>query len=357
MSEKTVVEGGLPQAGNAAVPITVPKGMSIDEFKAQEAARNTDAPPPQTGPARDKPAPEQPQKPQEPEEFTSLADMLSSPPANVGEASGSESAPPAKKLSIAKLKEIEEDLEDDEQVVERLSSYKQKVKDLEILAAGRDAIEADDQIKGFNMWLKASDENLFIADEATRFKKAGLSDEEATARAKARYDKLVKENPDAIEDKVLDVRSRIGEMIDMRKKDLAKSLEETSKAYNFADILNGKNVLTNLGSSLSKTTEFLGMKISEDKTERSKLLSEAEQFAKSGELKQALSNPETLAEVALFLKYRKQWETAVRQRTNGKAKVVDKLPKVPPSGSVGGRVNPAATNSGKKGQFNPSGWR
>jgi hypothetical protein len=59
----------------------------------------------------------------------------------------------------------------------------------------------------------------------------------------------------------------------------------------------------------------------------------------------------------LFLKYKKQWTAAIQNRTNGKSKILGKLPNTPPSGGGGQRVNPSAAAGGKKADFNPSGFR
>lgn len=353
--EKTIVEGGLPESGSATAPISVPNGMTIDEFKQKQAEKKAAAPPA----AESKGAPAAQSKPQDSETPSgfSLAEILASEKnESAAGGSGVEQQPPVKKLSVAKIKEIEEDIEDDDALVERFGSYKQKVRDLELLAAGRDFVEKDETVQAFSTWSKQSDDKLFIADEATRYKRAGYSDEEAHEKATKRYQTLMKTDPDSVEEKVVDIRARLSDAINSRKKDLLKDLEETSKKYNFAEVLK-PSVLSKVEDSMSKTTEFLGMKLAEDKTERKKLHSEAADYVKAGELTKALSDPDTLAEVALFLKYKKQWTAAIQNRTNGKSKILGKLPNTPPSGGGGQRVNPSAAAGGKKADFNPSGFR
>lgn len=253
-------------------------------------------------------------------------------------------------LNISRFKEIDEEVDDEEKAVTKFKTLKEENAKLRIVAAGKGEIEKDKQIGAWKDWTRKTDDELFFAEHFNRLKDGGY--DEAAAKTKAK-EKLDKATPEDKEELAIEIRGGLNKAIREREATLLKQYEESSSKLDIRTV--DTKVADNAVAHLSKTETFLGITISKDATERQKLAKEAAEVISSGELNKALKDPEFVAQVALLRKYGAQFAQAIASRTNGKSKILEKLPKAPASSGATKVVRPAG--GGKKPNFNPKAFK
>lgn len=235
---------------------------------------------------------------------------------------------------------IEDEDIDEEKIVTKWSADREKLKKAELLAQGRTVIDNDEDIKSWNSWLKTDPETLTTATLAYEFEQDGLNKQEAAAKAKQRVEKMKAADPDSVEDYARNIKKQLKGSIAAKEQQYLADLEAAGKEFSFTKPTD--ELAKKTREKLLSKTDFLGMNLSRDESERMKLLEGAD--ISHAEVDKMLRDPDTMSDVLLFLKYKKQWAKAIESRTNGKAKVLDKLQKTPVSGTTTRRVTPAATS-------------
>lgn len=234
----------------------------------------------------------------------------------------------APKLNFGRFKDIlGEDVDNEDDFDSKLrSKFKEKdekLSKLEVLAQGKSKLNEDKEYQNWNSWAKAPNDKLLQASLINDYIEDGLDQATATKKAEERIGKLT---PEQVEDGAREIRRGLKNSISAREQEVNTQLESATKEISFTNP--NKEFEEQAQEGLSKTGTFLGMKLPSDEKERSKMLNKA--YISPTDLNTMLKNPETYAKVNLFLKYEKQWTEAISNRTNGKATVLDKLPKSAP---------------------------
>lgn len=213
---------------------------------------------------------------------------------------------------------------------EELNTYKTKAQKLEIIAQGKTRLNEDKDYQSWKTWLDSKPEDLVTASLAYEYQSGdGLTEAQAMAKAKERVSKNKEKDPDWIEDTARGIKKELRLSMSQKEEQVHKEIEEASKDISFVNP--SSEFEKTVKDTFDKTEEFLGMKLPKDEKERKKLVSEA--YLSPKELNEKLKDPTEYQEVCLYLKYKKQWKANIESRTNGKSKVLDKLPKTPSVGS------------------------
>lgn len=212
---------------------------------------------------------------------------------------------------------------------EELATYKTKASKLEVLAQGSNKLKEDKEYQSWKNWLGAKPEDLVTTSLAYDFMEDGLDEKAAGIKAKERLDEEIEKNPHWVEDTARGIRKNLKGLLAQKEHEVKEQIENASKDISFVNPTSdfeGK-----VKETWSKTEDFLGMKFSKDEKERTKLVSDA--YIHPTKMNEVLKDPTTYQEVCMYLKYKKIWKANIDGRTNGKSKVLDRLPKVPSVGS------------------------
>jgi hypothetical protein len=255
------------------------------------------------------------------------------------------------KLNTSRFKEfIEKDEIGEDDIYETLKTLKSEKENLSIAAQGRKLIEEDKQIESWSYWAKQPNKEVLTANYAYQYQQDGLTAEQAAAKAQERVKKL---DEDAIDDQARAIKQNLKTLIANRENEHLTKIKESSGSVSF--IQPTEKLEKSAREALSKTEEFLGMKLSKDPAERKKVLDGA--LTPLSELNEALKDPAFLAKVMYLRKYEKQLTANVKSRTNGKATILDKLPKTTTKAfNTNTRTTPTKANvSGQRPKFSYNG--
>lgn len=247
------------------------------------------------------------------------------------------------------LLEEDDDINDDDALLERVSKLKGKAKAQEIINTANERFQNDEQVKSWISWIEADDdvllEAVYVAENYTKEDaKAMIADlkDENPAKYRAEVNKIKNNLAGAIENKKREIQSEVQEA--------AKTLKELSPK----DI--DSKFLAKAIESASKMTEFAGLKLGVEGKEKEKFLLPLKTAIESGELiKKLKSDPDLLAGFAFYATYKEQIKAALAKKTMTKKNFVDTLDKAPHSS---GKAKPFANaNAIDTGDFNPIGWK
>lgn len=219
------------------------------------------------------------------------------------------------------------------------NEYKQR---LSIVKEGKERLKNDKQFQDWQNFKKETDENLVTASLAYEYAEDGLSASEAMKKAKDRVKAETERNPNYLEDSARGIRRGLNQSIAERENQIYQEIENAAKDVSF--ISPSVEFEQKVKEYQPKVDEFLGMKL--DEKDRNKLVSKA--YKTPQQLNELLKDPATYNKVCLLLEYEKQFKANIENRTNGKSKVFDKLPKTPSVGSGLRTVTPNNGSSPKK---------
>lgn len=259
-------------------------------------------------------------------------------------------------LSLSRFQEVDKEIDSEDKLLDSYIKVHQENKQLKLLAQGREAIEKDEEIKGWRQWINRGDDELYQAELVNQYTRHGnLTKEAAIEKAKERLATAKEKNPQEIEDTAMRVRAGLKEAIQGKEEHYVTELQKAGKTLDLTKI--ETTVIDTARKQLSKTESFLGMKISKNEVERKKMLGEVDKVIASDDLQKALKDPDFLIQVALLRKYGPQYAAAIAARGNGKAKVILGLPKAPASAGAGaGKKVVAKKDKSDKG-FNPKDFK
>lgn len=260
-------------------------------------------------------------------------------------------------LSISRFQELDKEIDSEEKLLDSYKKTREENLKLRLLAQGRDAIEKDEEIKGWRQWIGRDDESLYQAELVNQYTHNGnLSKEAAIAKAKERLATAKEKNPQEIEDTAMKVRAGLKTAIQEKESDYVAALEDAGKTL--TPMKFDTTFVDTARKQLSKTESFLGLKISKNEAEKKKMLSEVEKEMSPEKMQEALKDPEFYIQVAFLRKYGAQYAAAIASKGSGKAKVILSLPKAPASAGAGASKKVVSSSKEKKDQkFNPKDFK
>lgn len=227
-----------------------------------------------------------------------------------------------------------------------LKATKQK---LATVVEGKKRLQNDKQYQNWNGFLKETPDKLVEMSLAYDYAEDGsMTSAQAQARAKERIEEETKNNKNFVEDYARNIRKDIRNSLASREQEILTEIENASKDINFVEP--SKEFESKVQESQSKIDKFVGLTLPKDEKERKKLISQAYIDPKS--MSEALKDPDFYNKVCLLKKYEKQFTKAVESRTNGKSKVIEKLPKQPSLGSGLQTKKPVRQENGQRPAFN-----
>jgi len=248
-----------------------------------------------------------------------------------------------KKISASSLKELDEDMWDDdndlevdettaaivEKLTERAKKYKETSNQYKTIAEANEVIKKDPQLRAMQNFADLPDKDLVLQARVNKLIKAGRDKETALDEATEyvnRYDE------GEIGEQAKDLRIDVGVLFQERSKYLHGEIEKTAKALTLSDKVNPE-LVTNATTYLDKIGSFLGLKIgSKNESDKTAFLKPVKNAIKSGDVLKTLQNdPKKLAEVALFLQYKDKFSEAISSRKTPKTKVFEELSDAPAS--------------------------
>jgi len=252
----------------------------------------------------------------------------------------------------SKFKELlgeEDDINDDDALLERVSKLKGKARAQEIINTANERFQNDEQVKAWASWINVEDDDILL--EAVY-----VADNYTKEDAKAMIEDLKDENPAKYKAEINKIKNNLAGAIENKRKEIEAEVQEaakTLKEFSPKDI--DSKFLAKAVESASKMTEFAGLKLGIDGKEKEKFLLPLKTAIESGELiKKLKSDPDLLAEFAYYATYKEQIKAALAKKTMTKKDFVDTLDKAPHSS---GKAKPFANaNAIDTGNFNPKGF-
>lgn len=247
------------------------------------------------------------------------------------------------------LLEEEDDINDDDALLERVSKLKGKARAQEIINTANERFQNDEQVKSWASWINVEDDDILL--EAVY-----VADNYTKEDAKAMIEDLKDENPAKYKAEINKIKNNLAGAIENKRKEIENEVQEaakTLKEFSPKDI--DSKFLAKAVESASKMTEFAGLKLGIDGKEKEKFLLPLKTAIESGELiKKLKSDPDLLAEFAYYATYKEQIKAALAKKTMTKKDFVDTLDKAPHSS---GKAKPFANASAiDTGNFNPKGF-
>lgn len=260
--------------------------------------------------------------------------------------------------------EVDEDLVDaaDDKLFERLNAYKTKYNQVSVLAQASELIENDEPTKTIKGYIGLSDEDLVLRNEIQELKNLGYTEEQAAEEAAQTVKDYKEESPTYISKQSRKLRIALTGALNARKEHIATQIKESRKALSLSEGPKPEFLSKSI-EHLGKTKEFLGLKFG-SKTEQGMkdFIKPIETAIKDGSfLKEIQSDPQLLAELALYRYNRDGFKTAITKRVEGaKTKAMKGLADAPYSDGKGGK--PASgevklDDDGKPMLKNPGGFK
>lgn len=252
----------------------------------------------------------------------------------------------------SKFKELlgeDEDINDDDALLERVSKLKGKAKAQEIINTANERFHNDEQVKAWISWINVEDDDMLL--EAVY-----VAENYTKEDAKAMIEDLKDENPAKYKAEINKIKNNLAGAIEGRKKEIEAEVQkaaETLKELSPKDI--DSKFLAKAIESASKMTEFAGLKLGVEGKEKEKFLLPLKTAIESGEIiKKLKSDPDLHAEIAYYVTYKEQIKAALAKKTMTKKDYIDTLDKAPHSS---GKAKPFANaNAIDTGNFNPKGF-
>lgn len=239
--------------------------------------------------------------------------------------------------SFSRFSEFDKDIKDEESLYNTVKKITEERENYKLLAQGQSAIDNDPNIKSWRDWARKPNDELYLAEHINNYIDAGMTEEEATAEAKA---KLEKATPEERKELALQIKAGLNKAIRSREAEIQEAIKKASKNVDTRGTDQKLHQATI--EALSKTETFFGLKFGETEKSREKMLKDAETVFTSGEFEQALNDPEFRATIALAVKYKKQFMASIAGRgSNGKAKLLQRIPTAPISGGPGAKTQKA----------------
>jgi len=226
----------------------------------------------------------------------------------------------SKKDIYSSLREIDSDITDEDDAIARYKNTKDENTKLKIVSQGRTLIDTDSDILGWKQTLEMSQTEKAELAFYLKYKNDGHSEEKAIQKAKDKIASLEEVDVEAIEDESVKLTKWLNDSIKGKTKFIEEEILKNNVTLDVED-----NVLSQIGTHILDTKEFLGMTLPKDDEKRNKILKDADTFAKTTEFKKILKDPKALAEIALFLKHKDQWTKNIKQRGTSKASIIDKM--------------------------------
>lgn len=267
--------------------------------------------------------------------------------------------PTAKKYDFSSFKEIDPEINDDnfiERVAPKLKGYKDletKVKELEVLAAGRDLIDNNENINRRNNLIKMSDEDLYYSDSVWQYMNTdGLSKEAAEKKASEKLADLTEKNKYAIEEKAQKIRADLKGWNAKETQEILESQKQAREKNRQAEP-DTKKRSSSVLESIDKAESVFDMVFPKDEALKSKvdaaIKAPARQYIESGQFEKDLNDPDFLAQIAIFGANKKRVLENLAQKqpsksaASGAGRKIVNTPHIPPRQTTGFGQKPANT--------------
>lgn len=245
------------------------------------------------------------------------------------------------KAILDRFKELDPELKDEEEVLNKYKSFKEENDKLRIVSKGRDLIDNDEDIKGWKKATTMSDTEKAETALYLTYVKKGFGQEEAADKAKKKIAEYEESDIEKIREEAVEFTSWLNRSIEGKTKHIEEEILKNTVKLDVDD-----NVITKSSPLIMNTTHFLGMSLPKDAEARAKVLKQADEF----DLNSALKDPQAVAEIKMYLKHKDAYTKSIAQRSSSKQDVIEKLDKAP---AVNVHKVMRGTDAGKDKGFSP----
>lgn len=263
-----------------------------------------------------------------------------------------------RKITASSLKEVDEDLSDDDddfeideivaskfdKILSRTKEYKEKANQYKNIAEANQTIKNDPQLKAMKEFADQPDKDLVLIAQKNKLVRSGMDAATAQEEAEAyvnRYD----DSEVALRAK--DLRVDMGIMFNDRAKILHEEIAKSAEALTLSKKVNPE-LITNATAYLDKVNSFMGLNIgSKVEADRVAFNKPIKAAIKNGDVLKAMQeDPKFMAEAAILYVYKNKLSETIKSRKTPRTKVLEELSDAPASNGAAAIQRTTPTRGG-----------